>query len=321
MKKTLFISLALALALTASPALANFPWALYETLDIPAYSSDVNNPVHVLSKPLKKNVKYKIVVTGTYDANDGITADAECSSRNGSPWNTFVNNYESYGESLLDLFMNDGHEWGNCHPDHRYVKIVKGDGNPLDFYINDIYPVNNSGSLKVRIIKKGFWDENECKKGGWKDFEVFRNQGQCVKFFAHKKSDKATGDIQMSNPSQRMKFNAFDYGDDSVKDRGMVEYWNYDYPGPLHYKTKVLCANVDSDDKEARFMFQIPAGWPGLTGLYVVSYVKDDGTPGASGDLYGHAATGDLNTAKNWCENGAGVSYYSIIGGNLVVHE
>ena len=69
-------------------------------------------------------------------------------------------------------------------------------------------------------------------------------------------------------------------------------------------------------------MFQIPAGWPGLTGLYVVSYVKDVGTPGTAGDLYGHAATADLTTAQGWCEGGtAPVGMYPITGGNLVVQH
>jgi hypothetical protein len=308
-----------AFALSAMPTLAKNMWPASETLEVPAYSADVNNPVHIKSSPLKKNVKYKIVVTGTYDANDGITADAECSSRNDSPWNTLVSNYEPYGEQLLDLFMNGDNEWGNCNSDHRYVKIVKGDGNPLDFYINDIYPINNSGSLKVEITKKGFWDYNECEKGSWRDFEFFKNQGQCIKFFGHKKTDKATGDIRMSNPSQRMIFNAFDYGDNSPKDRGTVEYWNFDYPGGvLHYKAKVLCANIE--DNEARFMFQIPAGWPGLTGFYVVASVTDNGNPGTK-DVYGHAATSDFATATDWCENGVGVTNYIITGGNLVVHD
>lgn len=132
---------------------------------------------------------------------------------------------------------------------------------------------------------------------------------------------KVTGDIWMSDPSQQIDFNAFDYGDSSV-DKGTVEYWNYDYPGPLHYTANVLCANVNTSTKESWFMFQIPDGWPGLTGLYVVSYVKDVGTPGTNGDLYGHTATSDLSTAQSWCNNGtAPVSMYPIASGNLVVHN
>lgn len=131
---------------------------------------------------------------------------------------------------------------------------------------------------------------------------------------------KATGGIWMSSPSQQMQFSAFDYGANSSADKGTVEYWNYEYPGVLHYTANVLCATVSGQD--ARFMFQIPDGWPGLSGLYVVSIVHDGGTPGTNGDTYGHVAAGDLATATAWCEgSGAfGALDYPIVGGNLVVH-
>ncbi len=106
---------------------------------------------------------------------------------------------------------------------------------------------------------------------------------------------------------------------DSEEDKGEVEYWNYEYSGgTLHYKTDVLCANVEGD--EAYFMFQIPDGWP-ISGLYVVSWVKDGGTPGTNGDEYGHTATSNKETAYGWCEEGsASVTTYDIVDGNLVVH-
>ena len=134
--------------------------------------------------------------------------------------------------------------------------------------------------------------------------------------FAKGPMPKATGEIWMSGPSQHMMFNAHDYGVEG--DKGEVEYWNYDYPGVLHYTASVLCAKVGGN--EARFMFQIPEGWPGLTRLYVVSWVKDGGTPGTNGDEYGHTATSSSTTAMEWCEGGVGVSKYPITEGNLVVH-
>jgi len=133
--------------------------------------------------------------------------------------------------------------------------------------------------------------------------------------------DKATGDIWMSLPNQHMIFNAHDVGN-SEMDKGMVEYWNFEYnSGILHYSTPILCAAVDSEDNEARFMFRIPEGWPGLTGLYVVSNVTDTGSPGVNNDIYGHTATSDLNTALSLCETGSSYSMYDIVSGNLVVHS
>ena len=131
---------------------------------------------------------------------------------------------------------------------------------------------------------------------------------------------KATGGLTLSGPKQQISFNAFDYGDSSF-DTGNVEYQNFDYPGGLHYTADVMCANVDPENHDAWFMFQIPDGHPGLSGLYVVSHVQDLGTPGKKGDIYGHAATGDLTTAMSWCENGTGTSNYSVTGGNAVVHK
>src|SRR5262249_12442566 len=129
---------------------------------------------------------------------------------------------------------------------------------------------------------------------------------------------KATGDIWMAGPNQQIQFSAFDYGPSSTKDKGSVEYWNYEYPGVLHYTASVSCATVAGDN--ARFVFQIREGWPGLSGLYVLAAVHDGGTPGTNGDTYGHTATADLATAQSWCENGTAVTDYSITAGNLVVH-
>lgn len=124
-----------------------------------------------------------------------------------------------------------------------------------------------------------------------------------------------------SSPRQQISFNAFDYGTNSLSDYGTVEYQNFDYPGGLHYTANITCATVDKVNKDARFMFQIPAGWPGLTGIYVISEVMDRGTPGTKGDTYGHSASWDLLTAKTWCESGSTPSLYPITGGNLVVHK
>ena len=67
-------------------------------------------------------------------------------------------------------------------------------------------------------------------------------------------------------------------------------------------------------------MYEIPEGWPGLSGLYVVMEVKDVGSPGTNGDEFGLKATSDLELAIEWCEDGITFNYYPITAGNLVVH-
>lgn len=176
---------------------------------------------------------------------------------------------------------------------------------------NSIRTIRAKRYVEVRMVFGAESDE----RFDWTRFDVlYELKGKDVK--------KATGGIWMSGPSQQMQFSAFDQGS-TMFDKGQVEYWNYDYAGVLHYTANVQCASVDHESGNARFMFQIPEGWPGLTGLYVVAAVHDGGTPGTNGDTYGHAATGDLSTAKTWCETGAGFSpaLYTISSGNLVVHK
>jgi len=164
--------------------------------------------------------------------------------------------------------------------------------------------------VEVRMVFGAETDE----RFDWTRFDVlYQLKGKDVQ--------KATGGIWMSGPKQQMQFNAFDQGS-TMFDKGQVEYWNYDYPGGvLNYTADVMCASVDEEAGTARFMFQIPEGWPGLSGLYVVSAVSDGGTPGTNGDTYGHAATSDLNTATQWCEGVFSPSPYLITAGNLVVHK
>ncbi len=97
---------------------------------------------------------YVLKVNGTFGVGDYITADAECSTRKNSPWNTIVKNYESHGEQLLDLEINKNKtEWGTCSPNHTYTKLIKGDGSEVKLSIRDIYPSNNTGTLNVTVYK------------------------------------------------------------------------------------------------------------------------------------------------------------------------
>jgi hypothetical protein len=143
---------------------------------------------------------------------------------------------------------------------------------------------------------------------------IAASQAAAAKPFA-----QATGDIFMSGPAQHAVFDVFDYG--STGDRGSVTYTNFEYPGGLSYTADVICANVDSAGHAAWFTFQIPDGFPGLSGLYVEVKVTDGGSPGAGNDTWGHTATSDAGAAQTWCETqGGGTTDYPIVGGNLVVH-
>ena len=167
--------------------------------------------------------------------------------------------------------------------------------------------------------------KSQCKNNGWKQFTdpSFKNQGQCIKWV----EARAEGDLRLSGPKQRIEFQvanapASNKGHHDRDDRrsNTVEYTNYDYPGGLHYKAAVTCAYVNPQTDETRFMFQIPAGHPGLSGLYVVAYAKEQKGKHVP-DLYGHAATADLATATQWCQTGAGFAptMYPVVKGHVEV--
>lgn len=165
--------------------------------------------------------------------------------------------------------------------------------------------------------------KEECKENGWMTFNnpSFKNQGQCIKFVEQHINDgngEAKGKITMSNPSQKIKF---DVSSKENKDKGKVAYWNYDYAGgTLFYKTNTECVFVDESTNTARFMFQIPDGHPGLSGLYIIASVQDNGENGV-GDTYAHTATSSLATATSLCEDGGSFTSYSITGGDIMVKK
>lgn len=78
----------------------------------------------------------------------------------------------------------------------------------------------------------------------------------------------------------------------------------------LSYTAAVSCAVVSAPN--ATFVFQIPTGFPGLSGLNVVAKVFDGGTPGTNGDTWAHGV------ATSPCDGPVG--NYPITSGNLVVH-
>lgn len=171
--------------------------------------------------------------------------------------------------------------------------------------------------------------QSQCKNDGWKLFNnpAFASKKACEKYVKdHKKDGKAEGNLRMSDPKQQIKFHVSeaDAKKDHHEDNGSnrVEYWNYDYPGTLHYKTQALCTTVDKTSKSVRFMFQIPAGWPGLTGLYIVAYAQENPVKHAK-DIYGHATTADMSIAQGWCENGIGFtpSMYTVTKGELEIEN
>jgi len=111
--------------------------------------------------PLNPSKKYRLEVSGTYEAGASIISDADYSLTRDSAgdfWTDRVTKYEKYGEKLLNLLVsgygNSGSiEWGAFSNSHVYSSIINGEGSPIQFVIYDIYDKNNSGGLTVKIFE------------------------------------------------------------------------------------------------------------------------------------------------------------------------
>jgi hypothetical protein len=199
---------------------------------------------------------------------------------------------------------------------------------PAGQYCFVFNPTDDPGQPDVRLTQTFYVNayvpnnERDCRGDNWKTYVTpsFSSRRDCEQWV----NAEAAGDLRLAGPSQQIKFNVENTRQGNDGDNHMrintVQYWNYDYPGGLQYTAAVTCSSINSATNEARFMFQIPDGHPGLSGLYVVAYVKDVHGKHAV-DLYGHAATSDLATATQWCQTGAGFSpaMYTVTRGNVEV--
>lgn len=127
----------------------------WETVTIPA--NTIIPTLSTVIPVIDKN--YLLKAYGTADAGDTIEFDAQYSVTtkiSGDTWTDLVSGYTTYGTSLLDLFV-DGLDvdWGSLDEvNHIYNYEYLGTGNRIEFYINDIYPINNKGNLYVDISQK-----------------------------------------------------------------------------------------------------------------------------------------------------------------------
>ena len=124
-----------------------------ETVGVPATSTGVDS-----QSELMDGVDYLLKATGVANAGDTIDFDAKYSITNRIPldtWTDAVSDYESYGPTLLDLFVNGSSvDWGAYNEAHEYWYELAGGGDPVSFYVYDVYYPNNDASLSVDISVK-----------------------------------------------------------------------------------------------------------------------------------------------------------------------
>jgi len=149
-------------------------WTIYagkfiESLEVDANGPETGTPID--SSILTNCQKYFLKVTDTFWAGDAITADAKYSVREpNTEWTDIVQNYESWGEALLDLQI-DGFspDWGSYTDTHTYWHTLIGNGSAATFQIYDIYASNNSGTLTVDIYEVVAEDVTDVDGNYWLD--------------------------------------------------------------------------------------------------------------------------------------------------------
>lgn len=136
-------------------------WTIYasklvQTIQVEA-KNDISTSPEFWTNELTDGKEYILRASGTYDANDYITADAKYSMRSidGTDWTDSVKNYLTYGPTLLDLFVDDDvvPNWGVYNPSHIYWRTIIGTGAKVKLQIYEIYAQNDSGALTVDVYE------------------------------------------------------------------------------------------------------------------------------------------------------------------------
>ncbi len=184
------------------------------------------------------------------------------------------------------------------------------------------YLIDNLSMLSGAIPPNLPTTKDQCMNGGWRNYLVFKNQGDCVSFVATKGKNKpsltlpqvtshsATGTVILAGPTQTLTLNTYDNGV-SANDTGYITYSNPS--ASLTYTTPPTCVNVTGNT--AYVTYVIPSGNP-FSGTWVVWKVVDTG----SSDSAGFTTAPDMSTANSLCETGtASVTNYTVTSGHIVV--
>lgn len=171
----------------------------------------------VSANALENGKDYILVASGTWTNLPYNVADAEFTSTDA--WASHMDGYDVnpyfLGEGEFDLKFNNAFvNWGAYTGDHTYARLQTGTGALASFLIFDgnsntdtqevSWYGDNTGSLSVAIYsciadeppQPPEKDKNDCKKDGWKALnddqgKKFRNQGDCVSFYATQGRNKA----------------------------------------------------------------------------------------------------------------------------------
>jgi len=164
-------------------------------------------------------------------------------------------------------------------------------------------------------------NKDQCKNGGWATANdpSFKNQGDCVSYFATKGKNLPAGSTSydhytygsatLNSPLQQINFSG-----NTATNSGTFTYTNAETVPVLNYTTNLTCVNVVGNT--AYMAYVIPTG-NAYSGTWVVWKVVD----GAS-DTAGFSVASDMASANALCQSGFTPSSYgpvTPVAGDIVV--
>ncbi|HET7571329.1 MAG TPA: hypothetical protein VFJ77_01525 [Gaiellaceae bacterium] len=138
--------------------------------------------------------QYRLVSCGVWNNTSHGYVDTAYNSGDAWNWNAPQQGWTGIGPNWGELYVNGASpDWGAYNAGHTYATALTGSGT-LGLVIWDGGPTaqnsgwygDNSGSLTVDVYRINPLPTNgdQCKKDGWKQYGVFKNQGDCVSFVA-----------------------------------------------------------------------------------------------------------------------------------------
>ncbi|HET7568827.1 MAG TPA: hypothetical protein VFJ91_12605 [Gaiellaceae bacterium] len=138
--------------------------------------------------------QYRLVSCGVWSNFSHGYVDTAFNSGDAWNWNAPQQGWPAIGPNWGELYVNGAAPgWGAYNAGHTYSTTLTAAGT-LGLLVWDGYPTglvagwygDNGGALTVDVyrVNPRPTSEDQCKKDGWKQYGVFKNQGDCVSYVA-----------------------------------------------------------------------------------------------------------------------------------------
>ena len=147
--------------------------------------------------------QYRLVSCGVWNNTSHGYVDTAYNSGDAWDWTGQQQGWPGIGPNWGELWVNgSAPDWGDYSDAHVYSTTVTASGSlGLLIYDGDStgqiasWYGDNNGSLTVDVYKVNPMptSADQCKKDGWKQYGVFKNQGDCVSYVATGGSNPPSG--------------------------------------------------------------------------------------------------------------------------------